>query len=374
MTLEAALAYPQGELTTVATAAIANKWRENTSRRIAAKLHESGNTKLADQLENHPTPARAWQPALGLAVDALTQGKAPLAALQLCVSGDTTPVPSTIQAHIGEKSRLFVDGWSVDLLGDTEIKFDDRAMTIESTLGCTRFQRNGQRLQPFESTVKHPSTNTAAGFRYVVPQATTAVTGQFPWPPHNSPKKQFGPARQARFQATLQSALSLLASTGHNSETWVTETIDGCLNIAGPRSLGVSSPKLPGLIALGPQTSVLKCFAELVAQASQQHLFQLLLMSDLIQSGTEEIHYLPTRRVYLTTRRLLAHAHEHANVAIALRAIPAKSEYREDVESTLDHRLMAFHVECAPGLEKSQTLSASGRNLWNALRTQIAAN
>ncbi len=58
--------------------------------------------------------------------------------------------------------------------------------------------------------------------------------------------------------------------------------------------------------------------------ASQQKLFQLSLACELVAKDEEEIHYVPSRRTYVTTRRLFAAAHQHVNAIRALAALKAR--------------------------------------------------
>lgn len=369
MGLSALFALPPAMAVADVSARVAAKVFEQARGNISRKLQQQGEPALADAMAALATPERCWRPELGLALAAAARGEAVIAALQLTAAA---PAPGLhLHAAVNEDTGLFVAGAWLPLRGHISIDTDATTLEIRSSHGTTTLSHKlGNASHPRGDIRGHwqVCSGSPAPFHYAIDSRLTAATGLFPWP---QAKPRTAPPDDAFSAApTLQrveQALDLLAAKAPEYRQWLDTIADGLLLTQGSGRGGLTSPEFPGLIAISALTSPLDLLEALVAATCQQKLFQLSLVTALTASQSEEIHYLPTRRSYITTRRCLSAMHEHKNLIRLLSTFREDPEHAELADSRIRRRQLLLQTECAPALARSSSLSAEGRDFLQAL-------
>ncbi|WP_434030670.1 hypothetical protein [[Pseudomonas] boreopolis] len=377
MTIVAAFASPLGAYTAQASRTVAGKHLEWIRTRLAGALRGIGHASAAAWLAGSFTPrGSAWRPEVGLARTALAANRAELAALQLAaISAEDT---LSLRMHLGEPSILAVDGWIVPVRGTTSVESADGQLQVESELRRFEFSSDGRRMTPAETSGDGLWKVRAIGdrlSRYAIESAMGFSAGNFPWPATSHALtgllRDSVASRHANIDA-LDRALELISESSPEHMEWINCVVDGFLLAAGPASYGISSPDFPGLIALSSSGNELDYAEAVVAETCRQYMFQLLLVSPLTATGVEEIHYIPARRFYLTTRRALVAAHVHANVILVLNRLVGSSGYSDSVRLRIARRRLMLDTDCLHALDRSIQLTDTGRELYSRIQELIA--
>lgn len=376
MSIVAAFASPLGEPTAIASQTIARKYLESIRTRLGEALRAKGQPSLAARLDgDYLARGGAWRPEVGIARTALTSNRVELAALQLAAISAHEGL--RLQAQIDEPSVLAVDGWIVPVHGATAVETAGGQLRVSSASGQAEFRCNGGRMTRVASDAGMYWDVTAIDGpppRYAIESRLGFSAGNFPWPATFQTAaggaRDHGPATGP--VDALARAMRLVGEAAPEQAEWIGCVVDGFLLATGPATYGISSPDFPGLVALSSSGTELDYVEAVVAEACHQYLYQLLLVSPLTQAGTEEIHYIPARRFYLTTRRALVAAHVHANVILMLRQLATVPEHADSARFRIVRRMLMLDTDCLPALDNSAQLTAAGRELYSRVRELVA--
>lgn len=383
--LAEAFASPLSSDTQILSALVAGKWLARERDRLIEGLQQHDLTAFADALAAFAaTGERARRPGIGRAARVARQGHWSFAALQFACAAPIGPAQVTLQMDIASAHELFVDGWLVPVHGRVHLERDAHGLVLASGGVEAHFVADAWSLRPEgapppASWVVHPLA--IGGPHYLVESELRSTAGIFPWNADAvrqrtlaaAPNRAGAPgiADTTPFDRwPIAATMALLRRTAPAYADWVSAVTDGCLLIEGDANNGTSSAELPGLVALTTQTSLVRCAETLLAQASQQYLSLCLLATPLAEESREEIHYSASRRSYLTTRRLLAGAHEHANAQLMLDAMAVEPQVAEEARARAQLRRLMLAVESQPLLNRSRGLSTAGQAMWQVLCRQ----
>lgn len=354
---------------------VAQKWMARSRASMAAALTRAGEAALGDALSPEWTPRfSAWRPEFAIAERAAQQGHAALALLQFALACDPGSTDLRLSATCPEEACLYVDGSLIRVHGNCTLHIRAGEFSLVSDSGAHCFRLHGHRwtrdvADSLPGWACEPSAATAP--RNLIRAALPSSQGVFPWPEQRTllgiALGRCEPARELPDSAAVQAALLRLAQRAPDYADWVAGAIDTLVLLHGEDS---SSADFPGLVVLAAPTDALDACESLVSQAARQYLSRLASIVPLIQPGSEEIHYLPERRSYVTTRHLLAQAHEKANVIAMLGMLET------DCAATRRRRAlrrMQFGVELAGLLDVAGSLTEGGRALWHQLRSLAAS-
>lgn len=368
MSIVSAFAAPHGAVTHDASRTIARRYFERTRLRLVAALgaHEALHEGLATL-----TPrGAAWRPEVGLSQTALSAGFPELAALQLAVIGQRN---ETLRTQVDRPTSLAIDGWVVPVRGQTSVETREDWLRIESDAGEVEFHGDNGRMRCDAGTTGRFWNVAAIRGRqshYAIESRLGFAAGNFPWPTvldTQTAIAQRGP-QDASSVDTLTDAIALIGDVSPDYAEWIGNVVDGFLLANGPANYGISSPDFPGLIALSSTGGLLDYVESMMAEACHQYLFQLLLVTPLTAGGTEEIHYIPARRFYLTTRRALIAAHVHANVIAVLARVAAHPKHAAAARMRMVRRRLMLDTDCWPALERCTQLTEAGTELYTCVR------
>lgn len=378
MSIVNAFASPLGVETSKVSQIVSGKYFERTRHRLLESLRKAGHRSLTIQAENLSAPrGSSWRPEVGLASTACATGQMELAALQLAVLSADADI--SVRARVEAPSPLLADGWVVSVQGDVAVQTGGGELSIQSDLGFVNFRTEGARLvdaAPDSNQFWRVSAIECRQPRYAIESNLGFSAGNFPWPAKfgdaGPSKLAQDSASTAHSTAALSRAMALVGETSPHYMEWISSVVDGFLLAAGPATYGISSPDFPGLVALSSLGNELDYAEAVVAEACHQYLFQLLLVSPLTAAGAEEIHYIPARRFYLTTRRALVAAHVHANVILMLRQLETRSEHAASAKLRITRRLLMLDTDCMPALQVSTQLTETGRELYLRVQDLVA--
>lgn len=342
-------------------------------------MRNVGHPQLLREVEGLPAPRGSpWRPEVGLVSAACTSGHTELAALQLAVM--CADASASVRARVEPTSPLLVDGWLVPVQGDVVVQADVGGMSIKSGLGAVSFRTEGRRLvgaSPDSGSFWRVNPTGSRQPRYVIESPLSFSSGIFPWP-----VKFAGPVLgkdpqdsvpMSRSMDALSRAMVLIDETSAGYAEWIGSATDGLVLAAGPVRAGISSPDFPGLVALSSLGDELDHAEAIVAEACHQYLFQLLLVTPLTEAGVEEIHYIPVKRSYLTTRRALVAAHAHVNVILMLRQLEKRPEHHASAKLRIARHQLTLDTDCMPALRASKQLTEAGRELYLRVQELVAA-
>jgi len=360
-----AFASPYEAQSTNVPALVAMRVFERTRKAILARLEDDASTVLSDHVLATVAPlSGTWRPELGIASNALEQD-AVLAALQFLIAFYTGSFE--ISGTLEKPGKLFLEGDIVVVAGTVIILATDDTLTVRSEAGDKRFERrfsiwiNPHRSRP----VLPPASAEGRGF-YFMTSLRTAQSAVFPDPFSTDTLSLVDEAKAHDVIANAISALDVIAA-GYGA--WIRDALVGASLVPKGTNIAVTSPRYPGLVALQSDIDRLDYVEVLVVAACHQRLCQLALVRNLGMPGREEVHYIPTRRSYLTSRRALAASLEHINVILACESIEAIGEEGRDLERRIERRRLMLATDCVPVLERSDTLSEAGAELWRWLKS-----
>jgi HEXXH motif-containing protein len=337
---------------------VARKVFERTRARLAQALAASARDDLAARIAVlSPPDGSAWRPELGLAEGAFSRGQLDLAALQLAAMAGGT---HELRVQLDEAALLLVDG---------------RLLVARDEVTLTREPRMAQVASPAGTPACWPSQSLADdGPRFAIAAPSALASGAFPWPA-SAPGADAATACPGFSDsvATLSGGLQLLRECAPPFAQAIGAVVAGVVFAAGPPRSGVSSPDLPGLVALGVDGTGLDHVEALLVEACHQYLFQLLLVEPLTQPGAEEIHYVRVRRAYSTTRRALVAAHAHVNAILMLRRLQRRPELAADAALRIARHRLMLDSDSLPALASSRSLTDAGAALHARLRERLVA-
>ena len=371
MTALSSLACPQAAGTVDVSPLVAQKYLERLLRLLARD--ETLASRSDGDIEAMAAPrVSAWRPEVGMATRSAKTGNTSLAALQLaCVSGAQA---LSIRGTVGPGSSLLVDGWLLPVEGEVSVRVLGDTIEIVSSLGSVRLRVEADTASVLDSEKGSAWTVTPMGKRrprYLLHSGLMGRPGIFPWPTPKQLARRIQSAAVPGPTPMPPAFLEMTEALDQHSPgyaDWLSTVVDGVFLTTNADSGAVSSPEFPGLVALGPQDTALDYAESLTSQACHQRLYQLLLVAPLTATDFEEMSYLPSRRTYVTTRRALAAAHEHANVMQMLSGLTSRTDLREEAEARITRRRLLLQTQCLPALERSRSLSGEGSALWLRVR------
>lgn len=364
------LAAPPDRGSSAGSGLIATKLLESTVARLIPVLDQAGHGQLVAALSSsRPRRPGAWQPALGIGSAASRTGHQLLGALHL-MSMMQPEAPFELTVPLDRPGTLYLDGHLLPV---------GHHVTVTADLTGLQFKSQGATAKLESETGQWLLANVEGGLRAVRPfarriaryVAISSVKGSssvFPDPMRHSPlgAEPSGPLEGDLLH--VEAALSALAGSANEQLQWLEESVDGLLLVSG-EAAALSSPDFPGLLALAPGKSVPDYIEAIAGGACHQKLFQLALVSALTKPGREEVHYVPARRSYTTTRRALAAAHEHVNVIGTLRGLTQRpSPWASSLLERIERRRLMLAIDCVPALDSSAILTEAGSLLWRRLQ------
>jgi HEXXH motif-containing protein len=313
----------------------------------------------------------AWQPELGIA-QKLADSNPIAAALQLTVAAAGV---DDIAVCLPEAAVVYLDGWFVQLPAEGCVRLAEGTMEFED--GGERVAFGRMQDQWWPSNGGHAGQQVLASgspaFRHVVKLRCKGSTGMFPTLPDPSSPRAETVAdvnMDGSSSAELARALALLQSLPDGVARWVHQATHAIWFSGGPAPVASSSPLYPGAVALRESGTWQGYFEAIASSVAQQKLHQLLLLEPLTENGAEEVHYVPPFRSYITTRRALAAAYEHAHVVRLLHAAAnaAPGPAAEAMRRRALRRALRLDAECAAALDASRALGPVGSALWKDIK------
>ncbi|MGH8083764.1 MAG: hypothetical protein ACREPV_00615 [Lysobacter sp.] len=358
-----------------ASAVIAGKHFERVRQRLLCQLEASSQHGLALALAAaRPAADACWRADVGIAATACASGSATLAALQLILMAR----PQTLELSVALEApgRLFLDGCVLPVQDEVVVCADADGLHLprgggSACVDAATGRWNITAVPDDEAGRVH--TLHSAPARYLIESGRAGSSSIFP----NPMDTRSGHGRMPETAASIRAidlAFATLTANSAARQAWFASAIDGVILTHGEAEVGISSPDFPGLIALNTGRNLLDYAETIIAGTCHQKLFQLALVFALTQPGVEEVHYVPSRRSYTTTRRALAAAHEHVNVIAALRDMATAPEAPSGIRGHIERRMLMLETDCVPALDTSAVLTDAGACLWRRLRELAATD
>lgn len=360
-----ALASPHGPDTAATSALIAAQRYAQLRRQLQAAL-------AADDAGLHAAlpaamPEPAWRPELGIAATCAAGGQPHAAALQLLLLSG--PRDLALRVTLPQPTRLLLDGTALHFQGQLRVALSTEALSIETADAVLDFRWNALHGwlpdEPAGTAAPSRRWSGGPGPRYLLEPGTCGAAGSFPRPwPSTLPPQPGDSASAARIEA----AIARIGDAAPAYLRWIGSALHGVLLTTRETGSDLCSPGFPGLAAIAPGRDPLHYAELLVSAACQQKFHQLALLHATTLGGREDVRYVPQRRSYLTTRRALAAAHEHVNVALMLAGLAQRQPGDHEIGARLARRRLMLACDCVPLLQDSAVLAPAGAELWRALR------
>jgi len=381
LTFAPAFASPDGGEAIGAVRAISLARLNGTRRRIAAALDSSGQPEGAQALLAFTAgQASAWRPETGLAMQFLQSRATPepsnlhMAALQLAAACAGMGGAGSLEARIDAPRWLYLDGWLTPVSGDCSLTADGHSIRINSDLGETEFLASGQHGWSPSNGPAGPWTAYASGGlapRYVTSSGLRHSVEGFPWisdaPPLAAVKR---PASADPRIATIHEGWLRILELTPAYAAWVASTAAGSLLLDSSASCSAqsgSSYDHPGLIAIEPPDCPIFCGEILVHECSHQHLLIYGMVAPLVTPGSTETAYSPIKRADRTIDRVLTGGHAVGNMIIYYATLRRGAKLDPASQERFDRHCTWFAEDYRPSLDRSESLTAAGRALWNSL-------
>ncbi len=355
MTIVEALSTPHTSASLQVSSSISLRLAERVQASLVRCLSRLGHEQLADVVEQSPAdPLGAWRPEVGLAARRAGDECPAVAALQWL--GAFGRPGLHIEVHVPEPSAVFHDGEIYPVSGSVSLSVNESSGSDSS-----RVVLLGNRLM--EKTSARCAASSGSPY---IAEVESGTPGSYPDP------IGLGGRRMQHSEAGATKAWRAYEAVAEDSDygPWVTSVVRGLLIARGGSAIASTDPGYPGLVALPGTAGTLESFERLVDAASQQKLFQLSLACELVAKDEEEIHYVPSRRTYVTTRRLFAAAHQHVNAIRALAALKAR-RLEGQLEKRIATRHLLLNTECSDQLDESTSLTEEGRAVWRILKDAL---
>ena len=376
-----AFASPDGGEATGAVRAISLARLNGTRRRIASALDSSGQPEGAQALLAFAAGrASAWRPETGLAMQFLQSRATPestnlhMAALQLAAACASMGGAGSLDARIDAPQWLYLNGWLAPVSGDCRLTADGRFIQINSDLGGTTFCASERIGWSLADGVTGPWTAYASGGlapRYVTACGLRHSVEGFPWisdaPPLAVVRQ---PDAADRRIATIHQGWLMILEVAPAYGAWVASTAAGCLLLDSSASCSAqsgSSYDHPGLIAIEPPDCPIFCGEILVHECSHQHLLIYGMVAPLVTPGSTETAYSPIKRANRTIDRVLTGGHAVGNMIIYYATLRRGAKLDPASQQRFDRHCAWFAEDYRPALDRSESLTAAGRALWNCL-------
>ncbi len=357
-----------------------------TRRRVAEALARAGVDAAARSVLAFTAGAgSAWRPETGLALQAHRAGDHALAALQLGAAYAATGGGAAIEVSLDAPTWLYLDGWLMPVEGRARLTTDAGAITVRSERGgatYTLYQGNtwipdeapGGPWRPHPSGGMTPRYVTASGLRH-------SIEG-FPWisaPPSATvtPASPASPVSPEQRIAALHAGWRLILDRAPAYAAWVASTAAGCLLLESSdgvfQAQSGSSYDHPGLIAVEPPECPVFCGEILVHECSHQHMLVYTMVVPLVRPGSAEVHFSPIKRARRTIDRVLSGAHAVGNMILYYEAVRRSMALDPASQERFEQHRAWFAADYRPALDASESLTAAGRDLWQALCRAVDA-
>ncbi|MET0890408.1 MAG: hypothetical protein ABWY09_09750 [Stenotrophomonas maltophilia] len=354
-----------------ASAQVAHGYAMQVRRRIQSMLERTGTDPLVLDAMMPACLRPGWRPEVGMAAHLCTT-RPQLAALQFIAAVASHAVPADVTLELGAPGRIYVDGHRLEVAGTTTVRVETSTLELESQRGHWSLRHDGTRFSVLSSPVGGERCvlrwRPGSGLRYLVDVGIGHTEGVFPDPlacagtvPGLS-RNDFRVAVQG-----ITEAMEIIHEASASYAAWIDTVIDGVLVTRDALDCGLSSPGHPGLLAVRSGREPLDYVEMIVAAAAQQKLLQIAMITPLGEQGREQLHYLPHRRWYNTSRRALASAHEHHNVSRVLACIAARSGADGALRRRIARRQLMLALDGRQPLQRDHALSAAGARLRQML-------
>jgi hypothetical protein len=333
---------------------------------LVKSLADAGEARLMEFVRRPLISGKNyWRPELGISRQNVRAGQPILGAVHW-ICGFLAD-QADIDVSLEPGSKLFLDGstWcfqSAARVAVTRGVLDIRAAEIAVRLVQSQGRwRQAALMAPPESSADRP---------YLARIEAAGVAGAYPNPFDWSCQAIDGliPSPDRVNLSEEHAALLPLLEGDSEYAAWITSVVAGIVVTSGDAAVASTDPGFPGLVFLRKASGAAEAAERLVDAASQQKLFQIAMAFPLTEPGREEIHYLPSRRTYTTTRRLLSAALQHVNAIGALVGMRDAVTATESVHELVSARRLLLEAECWPALEASKTLTPHGAVLWAEIK------
>lgn len=373
MSIVQAFATPVEPGSVAASLAVGQKVFEQVKSQLVRMLRLSSLSELAIHIDGLEPSQSCWRPEMGIAV-ARSPESLKLAALQFALVA--RPGDRELTVVLDAPGRLFLDGNAWQVRDEVVFRMDCESVEVRSSTGVAsfRFEFGNWEVARFPEAGAFLAKAIGNSHpRYVIELCEHSSLGQFPNPVNAKSESMQHSSWADESINEIALALKLVGESSPAYVAWLASVVNGIVLVKG-KGISVCSPDFPGLIALQSGLAAIDYVELMICAASQQKLYQLARVFPLTEPGVEEVTYIPARRTYVTTRRVLAAAHEHVNVISLLMTLSSGAGVCTDIERRVQARQLMLEINCMPVLDASRILSISGSELWTRLREVNQAN
>lgn len=366
MTFSVSSASPVPSLHSAQSQAIVERFAEMVQNSLVKSLADAGETRLMEFVRRPLiTGKNYWRPELGISRQNVRAGQLILGAVHWICGVMADRVDINVSLEPG--SKLFLDGSTWCFQSATRVAISGGVLEIQSPETAVRLVksqggwRQATLMAAQKSSADHPylARIQGEGVAGVYPNPfdwnCQAIDSQTPSPDGSSLPDEY-------------TALLPLLNGDSEFSSWIASVVAGIVVTSGDAAVASTDPGFPGLVFLRKAPGAAEAAESLVDAASQQKLFQIAMAFPLTEPGREEIHYLPSRRTYTTTRRLLSAALQHVNAIGALVEIRDVVDATESMHELVSARRLLLEAECWQALEASKTLTRRGAELWTEIK------
>lgn len=355
MTIVDALSTPHTSVSREVSRSISLRLAERVQASLVRCLTKLGHGQLAEQVEQAPAdPQGAWRPEVGLVARRTGEECPVVAALQWL--GAFGRPGLHVEVYVREPSAILHEGEIYPVSGSVSLRVNESSRSAGS-----RVLLLGNRGA--EKTSANHSASPSWSYSPYIAEVESGAPGSYPDP------IALAARRMQHSEAETTEVWRAYEAVAEDPDygPWVASVVRGVLITSGGSAISSTDPEYPGLVALPGTAGALESFERLVDAASQQKLFQLSLACELVAKREEEIHYVPSRRTYVTTRRLFAAAHQHVNAIGALASLNAHRLEGQLAKRIATRRLL-LDTECFDQLDESTSLTEEGHAVWRNLK------
>lgn len=335
---------------------------------IDALIRDGKATELANTLTTRINRCQPWKAELGNAMELFTKGNIGPSAAQLILASDV--IPLELAASCPNEVKLLVNGWMVPISRAVQIRKSTSEIEVASESGQYSIARQHevicsypQRKQADES--KSPKVvrfiDMSKGRGEVFPSVATDIDtvdsiGDSGIPAHVQKKE-------------LAEAINLLP----NLSEFVLRS--AAFIIAVPLKDGICpvEKNWPGVVLIESGLDAVSTLEELIEEICRQQMIKILYCDAVVNGPKEEVHYMPLRRLYLTTRRIFSELLQHMHVLHVLERLSEANWHQKETRVRAKEISLILRTEVFPAIAKSRSLTHAARTLAVRLNDSFSA-
>lgn len=353
---------------------IARSRFKSTRDRIANQLSKLGEQSAHVATLSYGTEC-AWTPEVGLAYEALTNGRPALAALQIACAVAATGGHCEVSVDSAETGYLFLQGWLMPVAGRYAVRSSADLVSMSNGELEVEFRRHNGRWEPTNRDRSEWIACSPLTTPFYMVNSGIVVDGlAFPTREQYPNATPHHPDIAESHASHIAAGWSLVTEMAPIYTSWIASTTRGALMVEHADARATTSGSCfnrPGLLFIQPTERPRYVGDCLVHECSHQHMNAYSLMAPLVNREFEESFFSPIKGQDRTTYNVLQAAHALANMILYYHEVRQHVSLKPYELKKLAMLEAWFSSDYSSALDMSKALTPAGQEFWRCIKAAV---